>query len=97
MQIPLNLLRAAAAGAPGVRFHFALIDHTLRGLAGSLSLAQAHKLGAQVMDSVRYFEFDFLRLAVKKPASMGDVSYRIFGRIGELPGLGVIGLEFMKP
>jgi SAM-dependent methyltransferase len=71
-QVPVNLLRAAAAGLPGVRFHFALMGWALRGLGKHLTVAQAHELFAQPMDSVRYFEFDFLWQTVAAQGTMGD-------------------------
>lgn len=70
--VPVNLLRAAAAATPGVRFHFALMGHALRGLFGHLTLAEAHELIVRPMDSVRYFEFEFLWQATGSRGSMGD-------------------------
>jgi SAM-dependent methyltransferase len=71
-QVPVNLLRAAAAGLPGVGFHFALMGCALRGLGKRLTVAQAHELIARPMDSVRYFEFGFLWQAVAAQRTLGD-------------------------
>ena len=71
-QVPVNLLRASAAGLPGVGFHVALMGWALRGLGNHLTVAQAHELFARPMDSVRYFEFGFLWQAVAALETLGD-------------------------
>lgn len=71
------LLCAAIRRGPGVGFHVAIVKSSVSLLFSGLSFSQIHQLLVFPLDSVRYFEFDFLWRVILKRQSLGtylDVS-----------------------